>query len=181
MATLVSLEHAKTHLNITTSAEDAEILRMVEAVTEPVERIVGSVLPVSFSEFHDGGRAAIALSHRPVLSIDSVTLPGGATVASDGYELEADAGVLIRMAGGFRWQWEPGRIGVGYTAGLAEVPAHVRLAALIIVGHMWETQRGGQRDGRFTGGGEEGWRPGLGFSLPRRALELLGDQNAGIA
>lgn len=180
MAALVTLEEAKTHLNITAVTWDAEILGMVEAVTEPVERLVGSVLPVTYIEFHDGGRAAIALSHRPVLSVDEVTLPGGSTLAADGYAIDSDAAVLTRVAGGYRWQWEPGRVGVEYTAGLAAVPPHVRLAALIIVGHMWETQRGG-RDQRFTGSGEEGWRPGLGFALPRRALELLGDQNAGIA
>ncbi len=71
------------------------------------------------------------------------------------------------------------RIAVTCTAGLSAVPAHVRLAALITVQHLWETQRGG-RDRRFTGN-EDAWNPGMGYALPRRALELLGDQVSGIA
>lgn len=181
MATLVTLAEAKAHLNITGVSDDEEIMGMVEAVTTPIERVAGSVLPASYTERHDGARPMIALSHRPVLSVTSVTLPGGTTVAPPGYELDADAAVLTRMAGAYRWEWEAGRITVSYTAGLAAVPAHVRLAALIVVQHLWETQRGGPRDQRFTGGGGEGWSPGMGFALPRRALELLGDQTAGIA
>ena len=180
MATLVTLAEAKAHLNITSGSDDAEIMGMVEAVTEPIERIVGSVLPQAYTERHDGDRAMIALSHRPVLSVTSVTLPGGGTVTPPGYELDADAAVLTRMAGIYRRAWEAGRIAISYTAGLAAVPAHVRLAALIVVQHLWETQRGGPRDQRFTGGSED-WSPGMGFALPRRALELLGDQTAGIA
>ncbi|MEV4059722.1 hypothetical protein [Nonomuraea dietziae] len=181
MATLVTLPETKVHLGITSDSDDAEIMAMVEAVTEPIELIVGSVLPAAYTERYDGGRAALALAHRPVLSVTSVTLPGGATVTAAGYELDADAGVLTRMAGGYRWAWESGRITIAYTAGLAAVPKHVRLAALITVKHMWETQRGGQRDQRFTGNSEESWNPRWGYTLPRRALELLGNQNAGIA
>lgn len=182
MGMLVTLAQAKKHLNITGSGDDAEITAMVEAVTEPVETIVGSVLPRPYAEVHDGGREAIPLAHRPVLSVTSVTLPGGGTVAAAGWELAADAGVLTRVSGGYAARWESGRIKISYVAGVATVPAHVRLAALIIVKHMWETQRGGgERDRRFTGTGEQPWDPRRGYSLPRRALELLGDQNAGIA
>lgn len=179
MATLVTLADAKAHLNISGSGDDAEIFGMVEAVTEPIERIVGSVLQQSCTERHDGARPGIALMRRPVLSVASVTLPGGGTVTSGGYELDGGAGVLTRMMGGYPAVWEAGRIVVVYTAGLSAVPAHVRLAALITVQHLWETQRGG-RDRRFTGN-DDPWTPGMGYALPRRALELLGDQVAGIA
>ncbi|TQS29133.1 hypothetical protein [Microbispora sp. KK1-11] len=181
MATLVSLEEAKAHLNISSGTDDAEILRMVEGITAPIERIVGSVLPASYTERHDGWRPGIALRHRPVQSVTSVTLPGGAVLGVDGYELDGDAGVLTRLSGGREWVWEDGRITVVYTAGMAEVPANVKLAALIVLQHMWKTQRGTSRDARFGGGGEEQWTPGMGFTLPRRALELLGDQVSGIA
>ncbi len=178
-ATLVSLAEAKAHLNITSGAEDAEIMRVIEAVTVPIERVAGSVAPTAHTEIHPGSRPVIVLSHQPVLSVTSVTGPGG-VVDAEGYALDGQAGVLARMSGVAGGVWEAGQITVTYTAGLASVPPHVRLAALIVVQHLWETQRGG-RDQRFTGAGEEGWNPGLGFALPRRALELLGDPMPGIA
>lgn len=179
MAALVTLDEAKAHLNLSGSAEDAELLGMVEAVTAPIERIVGAVLPATYTERHDGGGAAIALLHPPVLSVTSVTLADGTVLTADDYEVDAIPAVLTRVSAGSVLRWERGRISVVYLAGMSSVPANVRLAALITVQHMWRTQRG-SRDQRFTGG-EETWNPGMGFSLPRRALELLGSKVPGIA
>ncbi|WP_433382797.1 hypothetical protein [Streptosporangium sp. CA-115845] len=182
MAELVTLAEAKAHLNIPASrtGDDEEISRFIGALTAPIERHVGIVLPVTVTERCWGGRRSLLLAHRPVQSIGSVTLPGGRTVPGSGYDLDGDAGVLHRMAGGHLSCWERGRIAVVYTAGLAAVPAHVRQAALIILGHLWETQRGTMGTARATRD-DEVWDPRFGYSIPRRALELLGGTSMGIA
>ncbi|MBB2909321.1 putative phiE125 gp8 family phage protein [Streptosporangium becharense] len=182
MAELVTLAEAKAHLNIPPSrtADDEEIARFIGALTDPIERHTGIVLPVTVTDRCWGGRRSLLLSRRPVQSITSVTLPGGGTVPGSGYELDGDAGVLHRMAGGYTYRWERGRITIVYTAGLAAVPAHVRQAALIILGHLWETQRGTMGTARATGD-DEVWDPRFGHSIPRRALELLGGTPMGLA
>ncbi|MEV7907699.1 hypothetical protein, partial [Streptomyces anulatus] len=107
-------------------------------------------------------------------------LPGGGLLEASGYEVEAEAGVLLRMAGTYECVWEAGRITVAYVAGRTEVPAHVRQAARIMVQHLWETQRGRMGAAR-TAGSEEVWDPRWGYAIPRRALELLGDHSMGMA
>ncbi|MFD0885754.1 hypothetical protein ACFQ08_14480, partial [Streptosporangium algeriense] len=92
-------------------------------------------------------------------------------------ELAADmTGGVIRRADG---RWIAGPVLVVYAAGRTEIPANVLLAALIIIGHLWETQRGTVAP--RLGTDDEVWDPRAGFAVPRRALELLGDQVSGIA
>jgi hypothetical protein len=66
-----------------------------------------------------------------------------------------------------------------YQAGEVVIPDDYRLAALIIIEHLWETQRGTM--GVQLGGDSEGYSPGRGFAIPRRALELLDTQLPGVA
>jgi hypothetical protein len=66
-----------------------------------------------------------------------------------------------------------------YQAGYTTVPANIRLGALIIVQHLWETQRGMM--GVQLGGDGETYVTGRGFAIPRRAIELLGPQLPGVA
>lgn len=180
MADLVTLAEAKAFLDIPTqiTRDDAEISAFVSALTGPVEQHVGAVLPVAYTERHDGGRPAINLDHIPVVSITSVTLPGSVALASTGYELDKPSGVVNRMIGDYTTTWEYGRITIVYTAGLASVPAHVKQAALIILGHLWETQRG---SARAPVNSDDTYDPRWTFSIPRRALELLGPAIGGIA
>jgi uncharacterized phiE125 gp8 family phage protein len=182
VAELVTLAEAKAHLNIEASrtADDEEISRFIGALTAPMERHVGAVLPVTVTDRCWGGRRSLPLTRRPVQSVTSVTLPCGGTLPGSGYELDGEAGVLHRMSGDHLSRWERGRITIVYTAGLAAVPAHVRQAALIILGHLWETQRGGMGTVR-TSRTDEVWDPRWGYSIPRRAMELLGGTSMGIA
>jgi len=185
-ALLVSLADTKAHLNIpaTHTADDEELRGFIEAATAVVERHVGAVVPTDHVETFDGGREAVVLSHAPVLAVTSVT-EDGAAVGPDGYTLDATSGVLRRRIGVSPYCWRPGvdTVTVAYTAGLRSVPANYSRAALIIIRHMWETQRAG-------GGG----RPGLSeevpdsytvnpqaYTVPYRAIELLGEPVSGIA
>ncbi len=177
-AGLVSLDDAKRQLNITSDTEDAELAEMIRAVTAVVERHTGAVLRRTVVEQHAGGYA-LALRQLPVVAVTSIAGlgVGGLDVAPGDVLVDGLSGVVCAVDG----RWIAGPVLVTYTAGQAMVPPNVRLAALIILQHLWETQRGGSRDTRFTGGGDETWNPGMGFAIPRRALELLGDQVSGIA
>ena len=73
------------------------------------------------------------------------------------------------------------RLNVTYQAGRDPVPEDVKTAMLIIVGHLWDTQRG--RSGSRAGvmgldddapiGGDASYLVLQGYALPRRAMELL--------
>lgn len=179
---LVTLAETKAHLRIAadSTGDDEEIEGFIAAATEIVERHAGTVLPLARTDRLRGGSPSLLLGARPVISVTSVTLAGGSLLAASGYELEAEAGVLLRMVGDYESCWEPGRITVVYTAGRADVPAAVRLAALVIIKHLWETQRG-RMGGARAAGSDEVWDPRWGYAIPRRALELMGDAPMGIA
>lgn len=177
-AGILSLAEAKAQLNIASAGDDEEVRGFIRSVTAVCERYVGALVRATYVEKHRGGYG-IALNRAPVLSVASVVAVEAGGVDQQVADLEVDGPTGIvqrldgcRMCGPFR---------VTYVAGRTDLPPHVRQAALIILQHLWETQRGGQRDSRFTGAGDEAWSAGMGFAIPRRALELLGDQMPGIA
>ncbi|GLY81841.1 head-tail connector protein [Actinoallomurus iriomotensis] len=174
---LVSLAEAKEQLNITGSQDDAEIMRKMQAVTGPVERIVGAVGRRAWTETYDGGTPRIALLHFPVLAVTQV-VESGTVLASSAYTLKPTAGVLTRLAGGVASRWRPGDVTVLYEAGRIITGEHIRQAVLIILQHLWETQRGG-----FSASPRDSdtYDPRFGYSIPRRALELLGEPIPGFA
>lgn len=179
-AGIVSLADAKRQVKIGRTDSDDELAEFVRAVNEICERHAGTVTRTACTERHRGGGRALLLNHRPIISVTSVTVPGGHVLDADGYEPDTEAGVLLRMTGDYERCWEAGRITVVYIAGRTEVPAHIRQAARIMIQHLWETQRGNMGSVRATGA-DEVWDPRWGYSIPRRALELLGDHPMGIA
>lgn len=186
---IVTLAETKTHLNIDSSntASDAELAGFISGATATVERYVGPVVYRTVTEVFDGGRPDLLLTQHPVSSITSVTVSGTA-LTSDDYEFNGDTGVLTRVSGSARVAFTSGiqNVSVVYVAGVASNTAAVaaaapnsRLAALIIVQHMWETQRPAAA-GPFTQGSDD-YDPRYSYSVPRRALELLGEPIGGIA
>lgn len=173
-AGIVSLSDAKKQLNIdsTDTDYDEEIQGFIRSITEVCERHVGALARTSYTEKHRGGRGMVLL-HSPVLSLASVVAieASGTDQQVADLDLDQPTGVVTRkdgrpMKGPFR---------VTYVAGQTSIPAHVRQAALIILQHMWETQRG-TMGGVRVGGADEAYDPRFGFSIPRRAQELLGDE-----
>ncbi|MFD0902336.1 head-tail connector protein [Actinomadura sediminis] len=183
---IVSLSDAKKHLNIpaTSTTDDAELRDFVLAATAVVERYVGAVARREHVETFDGGRPDLVLSHAPVLSVSAV-VEDGETVAASGYALDAPSGVLRRVLAGAGscWRGGVGGVEVTYLAGRTSVPANVSRAALIIVKHMWDTQRGSGGSRPLLGESEAvALNPGgTGYAIPYRALELLGEPVAGVA
>lgn len=184
---IFTLAQAKDQVNIAQSntTNDAELSGVyIPAVTAVVEDIVGAVIHRSVTEVFDGGRAQLLLTTTPVVSITSVT-EGGTVLDPVGYVVARDSGVLTRVAGVSAVACLPGMqsVSVAYVAGKAAdvtlVEGNVRLAGLIILQHMWETQRPAAA-GPFSQAGDD-YDPRYSFSIPRRALELLGEPVGGFA
>lgn len=171
----LTLDGAKAQLNITSTSHDAELADYVAAVNEVIESYVGPVDDRTVVERWTGGRRTIAVRHRPVVSVTSVTyLDDGADAAAvSDIDLDTELGVLrLKTA---EW-WPSGRLRVEYVAGQGgEAPAAADIAARIIVQHLWETQRGGDSRRPDLAGGLEVPASGGGFtfSVPRRAIQLL--------
>lgn len=176
---LFLLADAKAQLNITDAASDAELAGYVSGVTRVVERYVGAVVNRTVTEVFDGGRCEVLLSKIPVASVTKVTDSG--TVLDAGAYRASSSGVLSRVAGPSRTLFLPGvqSVQVEYVAGqvadtaaVATDLADVRLAGLIILQHMWETQRPAAQ-GPFSQASDD-YDPRYAYSVPRRAQELLG-------
>lgn len=178
---IVSLKDAKTHLNISNDGSDEELRGFIESVTSIVEGYVGTLFPVEYTETVEANGATVPLQHFPVVEIVSITaVRSGTTVDPAGVDVD-EYGVLRLTSG----QCLNGLYRIVYNAGRAILPANWTRAALIILQHMWETQR--PRDSRRppTAMSEDGYgqdAAGRWYTVPRRAVELLqGDVNSGVA
>lgn len=165
---IITLQQAKLQLNITSATHDTEIEDYVSAATAMVEDAVGPVVPRDIIEVQHGGRLLVL--HRPPV-IDLLTLVpvliGGVSYTPADLDVDADTGIVRRLdGGGF-----VGPLRVTYEAGRDPVPGNMNLATRIIVGHLWVTQRGAGNPGMRS---EDELVPsGLGYAVPRRAMELL--------
>lgn len=178
---IVSLADARAQLNMRTTetGDDDELRGFIGAATGAVERALGRrVVRRSFTDRFEVGRATAELLLRnvPVLSLTSVVSADGATTWSTGnLRVDGETGLVTVVSGAAL----TGAVDVTYQAGDTVIREDYRLAALIIVQHLWETQRGTM--GVQLGGDNEPYMPGRGFAIPRRALELLDTQLPGVA
>lgn len=164
---IVSLADAKAHLNITGTRDDEELRSWIEAATDVVENYVGPCVRRTFSEvFHLPwyGVRSVALNHSPVIEITNIS---GASLD----DIDTDTGFgIVRHVGDGKFS---DRIEITYTAGRTVIPANITKAALIILQHLWQTQRNGSR-GALPGAMESVEPvPGLGYAVPNRALQLM--------
>lgn len=188
---IFSLTDAKEHLNIPAdrTTDDQELRRFIEATTETIERGpdwgVGPVVVCTYVDrIHPYCVRALALRHRPVLDVTSVVavLNGGTDYDPAELVVDGESG-LVQRSDVFGLWFTGGPWDVTYTAGRRQVPSNISHAARIILQHLWSTQR--SRDVRRPPsnlGGEtvETRAAGMTFSVPRRAIELLGgDAQAG--
>jgi hypothetical protein len=183
---IVSLGDAKRQLNIPADRtdDDEELRGYIEAATLVIETDpdwgVGPVVPrIYVDRVRKCETRALVLRHRPVLSITSVasTVVGGTDYDAAALDVDKEAGVVRRKAGVDAW-FVGGPWDVTYTAGLRVVPANISHAARIIIQHLWSTQR--SRDVRRPPVAMAGdlvetrTSSGVTFSIPRKAVELLG-------
>jgi len=176
---LVSLSQVKDQLNIPAAdtSQDSELLTYIDAATFPVEEACGRVIDqrTVMDELVVRG-SSLLLRSVPVASLTSVVaVDGSQSWDVDQLHVNGESGEVMALSGPVFC----GRILATYLAGESEVPPNAQLAALIIIQHLWETQRGTM--GVQLGGDNESYVAGRGFAVPRRALELLGGQLPGVA
>jgi hypothetical protein len=129
------------------------------------------------AELHSGGTDVLYLRQAPVVSVTSVTDTGVAVTAST-YTLDAPTGRLFFGDTRSTGCWTAGQenISVTYVTGppAGVVPAYIRQGLLVLVEHLWATQRGGSNLPRKAGAGDE-YDTRRSYTLPRRVLEAWGE------
>jgi hypothetical protein len=170
---IVSLAETKTHLNISNDGTDSEIRGFIEAVTSICAFYCGTLFPTTYTETHQVCGDTLVLRHYPVIDVSAIAPVGnGAAVDVSGVDI-GEGGVLD--LGVSVW----GKLRVTYTAGYSVLPANITRAALIIIQHMWDTQRP-RNSRRPSVPASEDFstvqdQSGRFYSVPRRAVELLQD------
>jgi hypothetical protein len=159
---IVTLAEVKQFLNIDGATHDTEL---PDYITSASQMIVNAIGPMNAEPrlqiFPSGQVLALALRSFPVIAVSSVTVNGD-SLAESAYTLnEADG--LITAPCGFGY----GPVIVTYSAGRSVIPADIRHATLVLVKHLWATQRGGA----MRGSSEP--QPGSSYSMPNRVLEIL--------
>lgn len=188
---LVTLEDVKLQLGIpaASTGQDVELQINIDAATDVIERIKGPIVPrVYTAEQHDGRGPYVSLDRRPVMTVSSVKEYVGTTVydlaivtnpaAATAYscQVDYDSGVLTRYTIGgalYGFAEGAGNIQVTYTAGRAQVPPSVRLAAMRLIQWWWQsTQQGGRP--QFQGGQAGAPKGALpSFAVPNFVYHLL--------
>lgn len=168
---IVSLTDARAQLNGVDTAKDEELRLYIDAATGLVEKHLGkSVVRRTRTERH-WANGWVAINWPPVLTIDTVTAVDGSTTWDVNNLSVSDAGIITALTG----VGLSGEVDVTYTAGMTVVPGDYYLATLIIVQHLWLTQRG--RFGVTMPGGQSPEPPmGMGYAIPNRAAALLGER-----
>ena len=142
------LSDAKQHLNISSSTDDAELTRKLEAAVELVEAEVGPLELLSATETLD--RSGV-LRYGPVQSVTAATFAGADVLSS--VVLNKDAGIVTGVY--------PGTV-VTYTYGRSVPTAAQRHVLVEMVRRAWRgTQQGGVPGFGGGGGDTEGLPPVL--------------------
>ncbi|WP_420034701.1 hypothetical protein ACN2WE_21475 [Streptomyces sp. cg28] len=170
---LLTLDEAKAQLDIETGGDDLELEAYIEGLTAPIENLVGVVEERTITETIHGTGTTLVLLKTPAVALVSVApqLTGGTVLDIALLHLDGTTGVVRHLTGG---SFHGGPWTVTYTAGRAETPATIKLAARMLLQHLWRTRYGSAR-------GQSGADdysvsepiPGFGYAIPNRVLQLL--------
>ncbi|MEU1122132.1 head-tail connector protein [Streptomyces sp. NPDC005899] len=170
---LLTLDEAKAQLNLRTTASDTELQLYIDALTSVIEGYVGVVEEREVTETVAGQGPAVVLLQTPVLSVTSLTpvQTGGTAVDVARLHVDGPSGVVGYSD---RSVFSCGPWTAVYTAGRAEVPPSIKLAALLLLQHLWRTKNGPARGASSS----DDYAvtepvPGFGYAVPNRVLELL--------
>ncbi len=192
-APLIDLATAKARLRITSSTDDDLVTRVVAAVTERIEELVGPVIQRGPTvELHDGGTRTVRLRLRPAAAVATVEerLPGVSTwttlVENTAYFLDEHDGDavytgVVRRHDAFRTAC-PFPVGIAavrvtYTPGRFTSQGSVTTRYIEACGITLENWWGQYRPTLTIERGdgfEEPRQQFPRFAVPQAALELLG-------
>lgn len=167
---VLTLQAAKTHLNIASTANDVELQGMIYAAESAIARKVGPLEPTTVTERVPGG-SALALRTSPAISLTSVTTVTGTALTLTDLYLDTEAGVVSNNWGE---SFHAVAYDVVYQAGRTTCPDDILLALKELVRHLWDSQRGGaRRPGAQQSDALANTLPGSAYTFPIRVSELL--------
>lgn len=177
---VVTVAEAKAHLNITSTAHDAELATIIPAAESVIAQRVGPLEPTTVTSSVAGHSGTLILPTSPVISLTTVTPVGGTALTVADLTLDGTAGLVTYTSGA---AFGARRYTVVYSAGRAAgaLPADLRFAVLELVRHLWQSQRGpGNRPG--SSAIETASAPGAAYLLPYRVEALIAPhQQIGVA
>ncbi len=202
MADVVSLQDVKVHLRspMTNTSDDAALTGFIWAADDVIVTECGDVVACQYDEFHSGGDVSIWLRNTPIIQVDNVeegwgwynwelnyqqvnTVPATNLFA---YSIDGPkvGKITRRSAGNVSIPFMPGldNIHVIYTAGRVSVPGSIRLAALELIAHWWQSsqlraQMGSAMNSQYDTTDPDFTRSqavtSINLGVPTRILELL--------
>lgn len=197
MADILTLADARTALRLATAdtSNDTDLTATyIPATTAVCESVAGPIMTATMTRTYDGGRPSVQLPW-PATAVTSVTQSGITLNANTDYSVDLAAGIVYC---GLFPVWADFTAGiqtisvtfsVGYAAAAANVtPAH-KLAARIILRHLFQADQQGVGAGRQINGVTRALVDGdlvgtpTGYLIPNRAYELLrpSDKTPGFA
>jgi hypothetical protein len=179
MPWLVSLADAKDYLNIPQdrTTNDAELGHFIAVASEFVEARTQSYHAQTVTERYVfprlGGENVLILRKSPVTAVSAV-IENGLTTLVGNYQVNAVGNYIWRTSG-----WWSSPVDVTYTVGATTgggsvMPERVRHAVLVVLKHLWTTQRGTlPMGGRQSA--DDVYDPRSSYSFPRAVAEMLTD------
>lgn len=160
---LVSLDDLKDQLNIPGNdrTRDQKLIRWITAARPVIEAITGPIIPTHYDEWYDGGGFAIQLRHRPLITLEAVSMYLGPVEYAMSIVTQPQAGsifsvmqdgsrrIVRRGPGGSQLPFPDGKqtVHVLYTAGLTSIPENIRIATMMMIQEHWvDTQSPGWGD-----------------------------------
>lgn len=153
-AEIISLEEAKTHLNVTSAADDALIARLIGTAVAKLDGPKGllgrSLAPAQYRMTLDAFTPVIEVPLPPVRSVDAVTYVDATgaiiTIAPAAYRvsgLDDDTPAAIDLPAASRWPptpRAPEAVQILFTAGYGTLPIPLASAILMHVAHLYENR-----------------------------------------
>lgn len=156
MAELTTVANVKQWLGIKSGTDDDTLISsLVIGVSRWIQKYLSrTILTAVYSETLNGnGKDTLFLVNTPITAVSSVVvngvaIPARTSVVGSGYTFDEDAIYLI----GYSFTKGVQNIQLGYTAGFADVPADLELAAKKLVGMSYrEKDRIGQSSKGLAG------------------------------
>ncbi len=190
---LLTLAEAKDALGreLTDTNSEELLKQYITGVSERLDQVCGPIVQRTIAdELHDGSTSTIWLKETPVASITTLTEYDGTTATvltrqtpgtqpSNGYVLYDTQGKIVRTTLGNVWKFPRGFqcIKVTYVAGRYTTTNTVtdlfKQAAATFLSHVWQMEQGMGSDLFPT---YEGGQRVVTWSLPKRVLDMLGDE-----
>lgn len=157
MSDLTTTAKVKTHLGITSSADDALIGTLVTAASRIIEKYCDNAFnQATYTEYYDGnGEPDLLLAHGPIISVTSLNVDSGRTYAdatlltegSDFVSYKDEARVEMLRGSGLAWAQEDAvfpnaqqAVKIVYVAGYATIPADLELAANEMAAYLYNNR-----------------------------------------